>query len=109
LTLKDTYIGDIETLLGYPATPPDLRAALVTLLGEAPGARSLGLVRDPAGRTVAAIRAAAGDAGESSIIAFDPDTGELRASGTSGPNGAIRWATTYAIDTRRVPAIGDRP
>jgi hypothetical protein len=109
LTLKDTYIGDIETLLGYPATPPDLRGALVTVLGEAPGARSLGLVRDPAGRPVAAIRAGAGDAGESSIIAFDPDTAELRASGTSGPNGTIRWATTYAIDTRRVPAIGDRP
>jgi hypothetical protein len=108
-TLKDTYIGDIQTLLDYPATPPDLRAALVTLLGEAPGARSLGLVRDPAGREVAAIRVAAGDAGTASIIAFDPDTGELRATGATGPRGTIRWSTAYAIDARRVPAIGDRP
>jgi hypothetical protein len=110
-TLKDTYIGDIETLLGYPATPPGLRAALVRLLGEVPGARSLGLVRDPAGREVAAISVDAGKAGagEPSVIAVDPDTGELRATGATGPHDTIRWSTTYAIDARRVPAVGDRP
>jgi hypothetical protein len=110
-TLKDTYIGDIQTLLGYPATPPDLRAALVTLLGQVPGARSLGLIHDPAGREVAAIRVADGKAGagEPSVIAFDPDTGELRATGAVGAHSAVRWSTIYAIDARRVPAVGDRP
>ncbi|HET8535647.1 MAG TPA: hypothetical protein VFL73_00585 [Solirubrobacteraceae bacterium] len=109
--LKDTYVGDIETLLAYPATPPDLRAALVTLLGEIPGARTLGLVRDPIGRQVAAISVNTRPAspGEPSVIAFDPDTGELRATGSPGPHGTIRWSTTYATTTRRVQAIGDRP
>jgi hypothetical protein len=110
-TLKDTYAGDIQTLLAYPATPPDLRAALVELLGQIPGARSLGLVRDPIGRQVAAIDVNAGASGygEPSIIAFDPDTGELRATGAPGPHGAIRWSNTYAISTYRVAAIGDLP
>jgi hypothetical protein len=110
-TLTDTYAGDIQTLLAYPATPPDLRAALVELLGQIPGARSLGLVRDPVGRQVAAIDVNAGASGygEPSIIAFDPDTGELRATGAPGPYGAIRWSNTYAISTYRVAAIGDLP
>jgi len=110
-TLKDTYAGDIQTLLAYPATPPDLRAALVDLLGRIPGARSLGLVRDPIGRQVAAIDVNAGSSGygEPSIIALDPGTGELRATGAPGPHGTIRWSTTYAITTQRVAAVGERP
>jgi hypothetical protein len=109
-TLKDTYAGDIQTLLAYPATPPDLRGALVELLGEIPGARSLGLVRDPIGREVAAININADSGpGEPSIIAFDPKTGELRATGSPAPHGAIRWSTTYAVATQRVAAIGNQP
>jgi hypothetical protein len=110
-SLDDTYAGDIETLLAYPATPPDLRGALVELLGEIPGARSLGLVRDPVGRQVVAMSVSADKAGpgEPSIVAFDPNSGELRATGAPGPRGTIRWSTIYAITTSRVAAVGDRP
>jgi hypothetical protein len=108
--VADVVVGDIETLLAYPGTPPSLRAVLVRVLGERPGARSLGVIRDGAGREVAAIDLGPGasDPDGAGIVAFDPDTGELRGIAfTDGHD--VRWLRMYAIDGARVTAVGDRP
>lgn len=108
--LDSTVVGDITTLLAYPATPPVLAAALVQVLGERPGARALGLMRDEAGRDVAAISLPTGstDQPDTGIVALDPDTGVLRAIG-SQHDGTIRWNRTYAVTAARVPRLGTRP
>jgi hypothetical protein len=106
--MADVEVEDIESLLAYPATPPDLRATLVRVLGARPGARSLGLIRDGAGREVAAI-AVADVADGAPVIAFDPDTGELRGVAARGAGGELRWLRTYAVQAARVAAVGDRP
>jgi hypothetical protein len=108
--MAGVVVGDIETLLAYPGTPPDLRGALVALLGERPGARSLGVIRDGAGREVAAIDLGeqASDPDGARVVAFDPDTGELRGNAVTGGHD-VRWLRMYAIDAARVAAVGDRP
>ena len=42
------------------------------------------------------------------IVAFDPDTGELRGNAVTDGH-AARWLRMYAIDAARVAAVGDRP
>jgi hypothetical protein len=108
--IDKTVAGDIATLLAYPDTPRRLAAALVQVLGEQPGARALGLLRDEAGREVAAIGLPAGttDMPDRGVIALDPETGVLRAVG-SERSGAIRWARTYAVTAARVTTLGARP
>jgi|GEM_PF-2645579 len=114
-------VGDITTLLAYPATPPELAAALVRVLGELPGARALGLLRDEADREVAAISLPSTDTPDAvaidpetgalrttDVIALDPETGALRAVGTQR-DGTIRWSRTYAVTAVRVPTLGARP
>jgi hypothetical protein len=105
-----TVAGDIATLLAYPATPPPLAAALVQVLGEQPGASALGLLRDEAGREVAAIGLPEGstDSRDRGVIALDPETGVLRALG-SERSGTIRWQRTYAVTAARVTRLGERP
>jgi hypothetical protein len=107
--MADVVVGDIETLLAYPATPPRLRAALVQVLGERPGARSLGVIRDGAGREVAAISLGQGasEPDGAGVVAFDPDTGELRGIAVTDGHD-VRWLRMYAIDAARVKAVGDR-
>lgn len=108
--IDKTVAGDIATLLAYPVTPPPLAAALVQVLGEQRGARALGLLRDEAGRKVAAIGLPAGstDTPDRGVVALDPETGVLRAVG-SEHDGAIRWQRTYAVTAARVTALGARP
>ncbi len=109
--IDDTIISDIETLLAYPATPPALRASLVSVLTERSGTRSLGLIRDLRGRQVAAVTLGAGmhDGDGSDVIAFDPTSGELRAIGNTADGGDVRWTRTYAIVSQRVGDVGDTP
>lgn len=109
LDIDRTIAGDITTLLAYPDTPRRLAAALVQVLGEQPGARALGLLRDDAGREVAAIGLPAGttDTADPGVIALDPQTGVLRAVG-SERGGAIRWQRTYAVTAARVATLGAR-
>jgi hypothetical protein len=105
-----TVAGDIATLLAYPETPRRLAAALVQVLGEQPGARALGLLRDEAGREVAAIGLPAGatDTADRGVVALDPESGVLRAMG-SEHGGTIRWQRTYAVTASRVTTLGARP
>ena len=106
----DTVVSDIETLLAYPDTPPKLRAALITVLTNQEGARSLGIIRDSEQRKVAAVRLGDGrrDGDGANVIAFDPATGELRgiafATGTD-----LRWQRLSDIVSARVINVGDRP
>ncbi|HEY6891648.1 MAG TPA: hypothetical protein VI300_27835, partial [Solirubrobacter sp.] len=105
-----TFAGDVATLLAYPNTPRPLAAALVEVLGRFPGAEGLGLLRDARGREVAAIALPAEslDSPDQGVIAFDPDTGVLRAIGARRA-GVIRWHRVYAIAAARVPTVGARP
>lgn len=106
----DTVISDIETLLGYPGTSPALRATLITVLTHQDGARSLGIIRDPEQRQVAAVQLGDGrhDGDGANVVAFDPATGELRGIGaTSGTE--IRWQRLSAVVSARVEHVGERP
>jgi hypothetical protein len=50
----------------------------------------------------------ASDPDGAGIVAFDPDTGELRGNAMTDGH-AVRWLRMYAIDAARVAAVGDRP
>lgn len=108
--VQDTVISDIETLLGYPDTPPELRASLVAVLTDQDGARSLGIIRDPEQREVAAVQLGNGrhDGDGANVIAFDPATGELRGIATDSGT-AIRWQRLNEIVSAHVTTVGDRP
>lgn len=106
----DTVVSDIETLLGYPGTPSKLRASLIAVLTNQDGARSLGIIRDPERREVAAIHLGAGrrDGDGANVIAFDPSTGELRGIATDSGT-EIRWQRLTDIASAHVTNVGDRP
>ncbi len=108
--VQQTQTGFIATLLGYPATPADLRAALIRVLAATAGSRSAGLLRAPDGSRVAAVRLAPEHAPDGlDIIAFDPDTGALRGQAQTGVDRVVRWLRTNADVRSRVPAVGERP
>lgn len=106
----DTVVSDIETLLAYPVTAPELRAILITVLTRQDGARSLGIVRDPEQREVAAVQLGneRQDGDGANVVAFDPSTGELRGIATNSDTG-LRWQRLSDIVSARVQQVGARP
>lgn len=108
--VQDTVVSDIETLLGFPGTPPELRAALVTVLTQQDGARSLGIIRDPENREVAAVQLGEGrhDGDGGNVVAFDPASGELRGIGAKSGR-EVRWYRTIAVVSARVENVGEKP
>ncbi len=99
----------MTTFLRYPRTPPDLRAALLEVFATVPGARALGTVTDPAGRTAAAIQLPPRYQRRRQHRRLRPETSRLMAEGTSDGAGGIRWGTTYAVETGGVAKVGERP
>jgi hypothetical protein len=107
--LRDQGTGTgVTTLLRYPLTPPDLRAALFDVMATVPEARSLGTLRDGAGRAAAAIALPRDANGGENILAFDPRTSQLLAQGSADGDGGVRWTTVYGIATAAVDAVEDR-
>ena len=107
--VSNTFGTNVTTFLRYPRTPPDLRAALLEVFATVPGARALGTVTDPAGRTAAAIQLPPGINDGQNVVAFDPATSRLMAEGTSDGAGGIRWGTSYAVESAGVAKVGERP
>ena len=111
LSVKRGYGTTITTLLRYPFTSPQLRRTLLHLLGEVPGARRLGAVRDPAGRRGAAILLAGDLKNGLNVVVFDLATGRLLAQGRAedGTPDTLRWHDLYDIEVGAVDRIGQRP
>lgn len=108
--VRRTASGFAITLLGYPAAGPRLRAALVEVLRRTPRTRGLGLRRLPDGTGVAVIRLDRAWAADGlDVLAFDPSTGALRGTGTTGEDDTLRWFATTNDVRARVPAVGRRP
>ncbi len=108
--ITQTVSGFVSTLLDYPASPADLRAALIKVLADMPGSTSLGLITMPGGARVAAIRLDGDHVDDAQdIIAFDPDTGALRGRATTGDDGVVRWQRTMNDTRARVARLGERP
>ncbi len=103
--VQDTFVDDALTFLRYPRTPEDLRAALIAVLAARPGAQPLGEIRDSADRKVTAL---ALPTGGGLVVAYDPDTSRLMATGTKVADG-VRWNMTYGVKVAAVDKIGDRP
>ena len=104
---RDTVATDALTFLRYPATPRDLRAALIGVLRDVGGVRDLGTITDAAGRSAPAFQLPP-DMEGGPVIAYDPATSRLLGVGI-GSGDAIRWNMTYAIERAGVAKIGDRP
>lgn len=110
--ILNTFGTDVTSFLRYPATPPRLRAALLQVLARVPGARLLGLTRDPRHRRAAAIHLPASMNDGLDVIAFDPRSSRLLAEGMAAAGGAldaIRWGHVYGLETGRVGRVGERP
>jgi hypothetical protein len=109
--IRSMFGSDLVTLLRYPYTPPALRRSLFAVMAGLPGARSLGPVRDPAGRRAVAIEIPPSLDDGLGIIAFDPHRATLVAIGASDePRSAeIRWSTLYAVAAGVVGKVGERP
>jgi hypothetical protein len=110
-SIASRYGGNITTLLRYPFASPDLRRALLHLLGDLPGARRMGAVRDPAGRRGAAIVVPESMNNGLSVIVFDLATGRLLADGHAddGTVATLRWHDVYDLKVGGVGRIGQRP
>ncbi len=104
---RDTFAIDALAFLQYPATPRDLRRALIQVLRNVPGGRDLGNIRDSAGREVRAFQLPA-DMEGGPVIAYDPRTSRMLARG-AGSGDAIRWNMTYRVKVAGVAKIGERP
>jgi hypothetical protein len=109
--IASQYGGNLRTLLRYPFASPDLRRALLHLLGDLPGARRMGAVRDPAGRRGAAIVVPESINDGLNVIVFDLATGRLLADGHAddGTVATLRWQDVYDLKVGGVGKIGERP
>jgi hypothetical protein len=103
--VRDTFADDALTFLRYPRTPDDLRAALIEVLAARPGTQQLGEIRDSADRPATALQLSTGGG---LVVAYDPATARLLATGYKVPDG-VRWTMTYALTVAAVEKIGDRP
>jgi hypothetical protein len=104
-------VGTLATgLLAYPATPRPLRAALLRMLADLPGAATLGPGRDPRGRAGTVVRLPQGVNDGLGLLLFDTASARLLAQG-SPSRGADEpeWQTLYAVRAARVAEIGRAP
>lgn len=109
--IDSVYGSDITALLRYPFATPELRRALLRVLGDVPGARRLGALRDPAGRRGAAILLPDPVNDGRNVVVFDLSTGRLLADGRAqdGTVATLRWQDVYDLDVAGVGRIGQRP
>jgi hypothetical protein len=106
--ITNTFGTDVTTFLRYPRTPPDLRAALLRVFATLPGTTSLGVIKDGAGRTAAALKLPPDMNDGNDVIAFDPETSRLLGEGVAY-EGGVRWNHVYDIATGSVDEPGRRP
>jgi hypothetical protein len=109
--IEGRYGTNITTLLRYPFASPELRRALLHLLGAIPGAQRLGALRDPAGRRGAGILIPERLNDGLNVIVFDLATGRLLADGPAddGTPATLRWHDVYDLKVDGVQRIGQRP
>jgi len=106
--ITNTFGTDVTTLLRYPRTPPDLRAALLQVFATLPGTRTLGVIQDGEGRTAAALQLPPDMNDGKDVIAFDPETSQLLGEGMAY-KGGVRWVYRYGVQTGAVAEAGERP
>lgn len=110
-TVEDFALIDVPVLLRYPFAPPALRKGLFGVFAAIPGVRSLGTLRDPAGRLGAAILLPGDGNDGQNVILFAPATSRLLAIGSTDlPRiDHIHWTRIEGVQTATVARIGVRP
>ena len=102
---------DATTLLRYPFAGPALRKALFGVLATIPGVRSLGTLRDPAGRLGAAIFLPGHGPDGQNVALFATRTSRLLAVGAADAPRVdhIQWSRIERVAAATVGRIGERP
>lgn len=110
-TIDSVYGSSITALLRYPFSPPALRRSLLRVLGDVPGARRLGALRDPVGRRGAGILLPDPVNDGRNVVVFDLESGRLLADGRAedGTVATLRWSGVYDLEVGGVDSVGDRP